>query len=162
MRRCRPPKRRNGTDSIGRLLASPHGVGFLDQRLPNTPITELAARGNFRRYPQNTRTRPMTADLVCTPPTLRTDQPSREYLTRRQSADYIREELGRPMSFSTASKLAALGEFAAPTVWWGRRPLYLRDDLRAWAESRSRRDPPHRGRTSPALAPASGPREASS
>jgi len=47
----------------------------------------------------------MTADLVCTPPTLRTDQPSREYLTRRQSADYIREELGRPMSFSTASKL---------------------------------------------------------
>jgi hypothetical protein len=61
----------------------------------------------------------MTADLVCTPSTTRTDQPPREYLTRRQSADYIREELGRPMSFSTASKLAALGEFAAPAMWWG-------------------------------------------
>jgi hypothetical protein len=44
------------------------------------------------------------------------------------------------MSFSTASKLAALGEFAAPALWWGRRPLYTREDLRAWAEARSRRD----------------------
>lgn len=35
------------------------------------------------------------------------------------------------MSFSTASKLAALGEFAPPAVWWGRRPLYTRVDLRA-------------------------------
>jgi hypothetical protein len=41
------------------------------------------------------------------------------------------------MSFSTASKLAALGKFAVPEVWWGRRPL--RDTLRAWAEARSRR-----------------------
>ena len=60
------------------------------------------------------------------------------YLTRRQAADFIRDELGRPMSFSTAAKLAALGEFAEPVVWWGRRPLYTRDDLRAWAEARSR------------------------
>jgi hypothetical protein len=44
------------------------------------------------------------------------------------------------MSFSTASKLAALGEFAAPALWWGRRPLYPREDLRAWAKARSRRD----------------------
>jgi hypothetical protein len=42
------------------------------------------------------------------------------------------------MSFSTASKLAALGEFAEPRVWWGRRPLYTRDDLRQWVEARSR------------------------
>jgi hypothetical protein len=62
-----------------------------------------------------------------------------EYLTRRQAADYIRDLLGRPMSFSTASKLAALGEFAPPVLWWGRRPLYTRDGLRAWAEGRSRR-----------------------
>jgi len=87
-------------------------------------------------------------DLVSAPSTparasstsLRTDRQPAEYLTRRQSADYIREELGRPMSFSTASKLAALGEFAAPALWWGRRPLYTREDLRAWAEARSRRD----------------------
>jgi hypothetical protein len=61
-----------------------------------------------------------------------------EYLTRRQAAQYIRDILGRPFSFSTASKLAAQGEFAQPAMWWGRRPLYTRDDLRAWAEARSR------------------------
>jgi hypothetical protein len=72
------------------------------------------------------------------PSTRTTDRPLREYLTRRQAADFIRDELGRPMSFSTASKLAALREFATPALWWGRRPLYARDDLRAWAESRSR------------------------
>lgn len=62
-----------------------------------------------------------------------------EYQTRRQAADYIRDVLGYPMSFSTASKLAAQGEFATPAVWWGRRPLYRAADLRAWAEARSRR-----------------------
>jgi hypothetical protein len=61
-----------------------------------------------------------------------------EFLTRRQSADYVREQLGRPLSFSTANKLAALGEFAPPALFWGRRPLYRRDDLRAWADARSR------------------------
>ena len=61
-----------------------------------------------------------------------------EYLTRRQAADYIRDILGRPFSFSTASKLAALGEFAQPALWWGRRPLYRRDDLRQSVEARSR------------------------
>jgi hypothetical protein len=65
--------------------------------------------------------------------------PSGEYLTRRQAADFIRDQLGRPMSFSTAQKLAALGEFAEPALWWGRRPLYDRETLRAWAEARSRR-----------------------
>lgn len=61
-----------------------------------------------------------------------------QYLTRRQAAEYIRDILGRPFSFSTASKLAALGEFAQPALWWGRRPLYTRNDLRNWAEARSR------------------------
>jgi hypothetical protein len=60
-----------------------------------------------------------------------------EYLTRRQGAEYIRDELGRPMSFSTATKLAALGEFAEPTTWWGRRPLYSRQSLQDWVEKRS-------------------------
>ena len=61
-----------------------------------------------------------------------------EHLTRRQAAQYIRDVLGRPFSFSTATKLAALGEFVEPAIWWGRRPLYTRDDLRRWAEVRSR------------------------
>jgi hypothetical protein len=63
-------------------------------------------------------------------------------LTRRQAADYIRDVLGRPMSFSTAQKLAALGEFAEPALWWGRRPLYRREELQAWVEKRGRSHPP--------------------
>jgi hypothetical protein len=61
-----------------------------------------------------------------------------EFLTRRQAAEFIRNELGRPISFSTASKLAALGEFAEPALWWGRRPLYTREELRIWTEARGR------------------------
>jgi hypothetical protein len=81
--------------------------------------------------------------LAGTSSTPTTDRPLSEYLTRRQAADYIREELGRPMSFSTASKLAALGEFAPAALWWGRRPLYKRDDLRRWAQARSRSTKEH-------------------
>jgi hypothetical protein len=73
-----------------------------------------------------------------TPSPLTTDRQLGEYLTRRQAAAYVNNELGRPMSFSTASKLAALGEFAEPTLWWGRRPLYARGSLRTWADARSR------------------------
>jgi hypothetical protein len=76
----------------------------------------------------------IAASPITSPPAL----PSAEYLTRRQAADYIRDVLGRPMSFSTAQKLAALGEFAEPALWWGRRPLYHREALRAWTEARSR------------------------
>jgi hypothetical protein len=61
-----------------------------------------------------------------------------EHLTRRQAAEYVRDILGRPFSFSSATKLAAMGEFAQPALWWGRRPLYTRDDLRRWVEARSR------------------------
>lgn len=81
----------------------------------------------------------LTARLSTTsPPT----SPSGEFLTRRQAADYIRDQLGRPMSFSTAQKLAALGEFAQAALHWGRRPLYRREDLRDWADARSRYDRP--------------------
>ncbi len=86
---------------------------------------------------------------ACGPSTTATGaNPAGEFLTRRQSADYVREVLGRPMSFSTASKLAAQGEFAQPALFWGRRPLYRRDDLRAWADARSR---PRKSSSDPAL-----------
>jgi len=76
---------------------------------------------------------PQIASPITSPPAPQ----SAEYLTRRQAADYIRAQLGRPMSFSTAQKLAALGEFAEPALYWGRRPLYRREDLERWAEGRS-------------------------
>ena len=73
----------------------------------------------------------MTANLVCTPPIIRNHQPSSEYLIGG-NPPITSARLGRPMSFSTASKLSAQGEFAIPALWWGRRPLYTRDGLRAW------------------------------
>ena len=87
----------------------------------------------------DTDTTHATVLTVPSPTTSRPAPPSGEFLTRRQAADFIRDQLGRPMSFSTAQKLAALGEFAEPVMWWGRRPLYDRETLRAWAEARSRR-----------------------
>jgi hypothetical protein len=76
------------------------------------------------------------------PLTARRAQPPAEFLTRQQAAEFIRDELGRPFSFSTATKLASLGEFAEPAIWWGRRPLYRAEDLRAWVDARSTRTRP--------------------
>src|SRR5258708_31988564 len=80
---------------------------------------------------------PVISDTIPSPAAHRA-QPPAEYLTRRQAAEFIRDVLGRPFSFSTATKLAALGEFAPPATWWGRRPLYSREGLRIWTEARSR------------------------
>ncbi len=82
-------------------------------------------------------------------------------LTRRQAAAYINDTLGRLMSFSTAQKLGALGEFAEPALWWGRRPLYRAEDLERWAEGRSSyRRPPSPAGDSAATAVRHGARKA--
>ena len=60
-----------------------------------------------------------------------------EFLTRRQAAEFIRDELGRPISFSTASKLAALGEFAEPACG-GDAVHFTRGGAHICAEARSR------------------------
>jgi hypothetical protein len=59
-------------------------------------------------------------------------------LTRLESAEYISKELGRPLSFSTLQKLCAWGEGPTVAAWWGRRPLYSRNNLHAWVDARSR------------------------
>src|SRR5258707_2257188 len=60
--------------------------------------------------------------------------------TRHEAADYLRSR-GYPLSFSTLTKLCALGEGPQPAAWWGSRPLYTEPMLDAWAEARSRRSP---------------------
>ena len=93
------------------------------------PLTSLTSRVNHAPTPES----PVPFD----------EAPG-EYLTRRQAAGFIRTVLGRPFSFSTATKLSALGEFAPPAVWWGRRPLYTREGLRAWVAARESHIRPER------------------
>jgi hypothetical protein len=74
-------------------------------------------------------------------------KPSDALLTRHKAAEYVRDDLGRPLSFSTLTKLCALGEGPPVAEYWGRRPLYSREDLRRWAETRGRQ--PHNEPTEP-------------
>jgi hypothetical protein len=79
---------------------------------------------------------------MLTPATNSTSQPKpAALLTRHEAAEYVRRELGRPLSFSTMTKLCALGEGPPVTEYWGRRPLYSPDGLRQWVESRGRSKP---------------------
>jgi hypothetical protein len=80
-----------------------------------------------------------SATLRQEPDRLTPERPTSEYLTREQAASFVTNEIGCPLSFSTATKLAALGEFAEPALRWGRRPLYTREHLRAWVEARGRK-----------------------
>jgi hypothetical protein len=69
-------------------------------------------------------------------------KPADAFLTRREAADFITVELGLPLAFSTLEKLCALRDGPPAARWWGRRPLYARNDLKAWAEARSRKIEP--------------------
>jgi hypothetical protein len=66
-------------------------------------------------------------------------KPTDALLTRREAAHYVNDELGHPLSFSTLTKLCALGEGPAVARRWGRRPLYERNSLREWVATRGRR-----------------------
>ncbi len=66
-------------------------------------------------------------------------KPPEALLTRKELADYITNELGRPISFSTLTKLCALGEGPPVHEWWSRFPLYRREDGKAWADARARK-----------------------
>src|SRR6516165_287637 len=66
-------------------------------------------------------------------------KPPEALLTRKELAGYISNELGRPMSFSTLTKLCALGEGPPVHEWWSRFPLYQREDGKAWADARARK-----------------------
>jgi hypothetical protein len=57
------------------------------------------------------------------------------YRTRREASDYLRAR-GYPVSYSTLTKVCALGEGPEPAAWWGTRPLYTDGGLDAWAETR--------------------------
>jgi hypothetical protein len=57
------------------------------------------------------------------------------YRTRHEAAAYLKAR-GYPLSYSTLTKLCALGEGPAPAAWW---PLYSDKMLDAWAKGRSRK-----------------------
>jgi hypothetical protein len=59
-------------------------------------------------------------------------------LTQQELAPFIRAETGIPLSHSTITKLCspAIGDGPAVATWFGRRPLYARDAVLAWARAR--------------------------
>jgi hypothetical protein len=65
------------------------------------------------------------------------------YRTRREAASYLQSR-GYPISYSTLTKVCALGEGPEPAKWWGARPLYTDQGLDAWAEARSHRERPRK------------------
>jgi hypothetical protein len=81
-------------------------------------------------------------NLFAITPAARQAKPADALLTRKELSEYITNELGRPLSFSTLSKVCALGEGPPVYEWWGRFPLYRREDGRAWADARARKMKP--------------------
>jgi hypothetical protein len=61
-------------------------------------------------------------------------------MTRAQAVEFLRAELGIPVSLSKFNKLAmpSMGEGPPVAKWWDSRPLYAREAVQAWAEARCR------------------------
>jgi hypothetical protein len=59
-------------------------------------------------------------------------------LTRAEAAVFIDRDLGRPLALSTLQKLCAIREGPPVAEYWGRRPLYSREGLKAWVEARAK------------------------
>src|SRR5262245_28822468 len=85
--------------------------------------------------------------------------PDAPLLTQRELAPFIRAQTGIPLTQSTITKLCspAIGDGPPAATWYGRRPLYARDAVLAWAKTRlspERRSTPHDPEKWPAFKPA--------
>jgi hypothetical protein len=62
-----------------------------------------------------------------------------KHLDRRAVVDFVRDEIGLPLSMSTLRKMCMRGEGPPPAMRWGSRYLYDSADIRHWAQQRARR-----------------------
>ncbi len=60
-------------------------------------------------------------------------------LTRGEIVDFLRGELGVPLSLSRFEKICMNGGGPPVARYWGKRPLYERAASIAWAEGRMRK-----------------------
>jgi hypothetical protein len=63
--------------------------------------------------------------------------PEREYLTRRDLVQFLREH-GYPISIYTLEKLITAGEGPPRAGYWGNRPVFKPDQSLGWARGRVR------------------------
>jgi hypothetical protein len=66
------------------------------------------------------------------------DELPEKLLTRREAASFLSDTIGRPTAYSSLMKMASLKTGPPVAEKWGRRVLYRRADLVAWAMSRAR------------------------
>ena len=69
-------------------------------------------------------------------------------LTRNDGVQFIRDELGIPLSPSLLNKKCMCGEGPDVAGYWGKRELYTRQNLREWALKLFTNKPAHLGSTS--------------
>lgn len=92
-------------------------------------------------------------------------RPDAPLLTQRELAAFIRAQTGIPLTHSTIQKLCspAIGDGPPTAMWYGRRPLYEREAVLAWAKTRlspERRATPHDPNKWPAFNAAATERKA--
>ena|SRR5262252_1645744 len=65
------------------------------------------------------------------------------FLLMKEIGPFIRQQTGIPVSTSTVQKACspAIGDGPKPAAWFGRRPLYARADVLAWAQARLSAEP---------------------
>jgi hypothetical protein len=69
-------------------------------------------------------------------------------LTRKDGVQFIRDELGIPLSSSLLDKKCMSGEGPDVAGYWGKRELYTRQQLREWALKLFTNEPANLGSTS--------------
>jgi hypothetical protein len=59
-------------------------------------------------------------------------------LTRQQVPEFLAQEVGIPIGFSSFEKLCVTGQGPAVAQYWGKRPLYRRSAVKNWGLARLR------------------------
>jgi len=81
----------------------------------------------------------------------RSSQDAFPLLTRKDGIQFVRDELGFPLSASLLDKKCMRGEGPDAAGYWGKREMYTRQKLKEWALKLFTEHPAHLGSDSHAI-----------